>query len=229
MELEEKNLIVFGAGSGTEGYVSLLEQESNIKVAGFTVDRHYLTSDICMGRPVVPFEEVESNFMPNEHCMYIQVGFFSDHLADDSVCNSLRENRFKSARRMGYSFFKYVSPHSRVGEGFKLRDNTIIHDSKIHAFVEIGENTTIGESNIHHHSKIGSHTILTAGVLLGGNVIIGDNCFIGFGAIILDGITVANNTIIGAGSVVTRDIHKSGVYLGSPAKRLTDKSIHDVI
>jgi acetyltransferase-like isoleucine patch superfamily enzyme len=45
-------------------------------------------------------------------------------------------------------------------------------------------------------------------------------CLIGAGAVILDKLSICDNVIIGAGSVVTRDINDAGTYVGSPAKRV---------
>ncbi len=49
-------------------------------------------------------------------------------------------------------------------------------------------------------------------------VVIGDNVWIGRGAVILPGVTVGENSIIGTHSVVTRDVPPNKVVAGSPAK-----------
>lgn len=49
-------------------------------------------------------------------------------------------------------------------------------------------------------------------------VIIGDNVWIGGGAILLPGVTIGSNTVIGAGSVVTKDIPSNVVALGNPCR-----------
>lgn len=51
-------------------------------------------------------------------------------------------------------------------------------------------------------------------------VTIGRCCWIGAGAIILPGVTIGNNTVIGAGSVVTKDIPENVVAVGNPCKVL---------
>ena len=54
-----------------------------------------------------------------------------------------------------------------------------------------------------------------------GTPIIGNYVDIGFGATIIGNISVANNTVIGANSVVNRTItEEDGVYVGSPAHRV---------
>ena len=49
-------------------------------------------------------------------------------------------------------------------------------------------------------------------------ITIGNNVQIGAGAIILAGVNICDNVIVGAGSVVTHDLIKAGVYVGSPVK-----------
>jgi acetyltransferase-like isoleucine patch superfamily enzyme len=47
---------------------------------------------------------------------------------------------------------------------------------------------------------------------------IGKNCFIGGESLILPGITIADNCVIGAGSVVTKDVPARSIVAGNPAK-----------
>lgn len=49
-------------------------------------------------------------------------------------------------------------------------------------------------------------------------VIIEDHAWIGAGAIILPGVTVGNSAIVGAGSVVTKNVNSGWLYAGVPAK-----------
>lgn len=56
---------------------------------------------------------------------------------------------------------------------------------------------------------------------------IGRNCWIGAGAIILPGVTIGDNTVIGAGSVVTKDIPANVVAVGNPCRVLREISEHD--
>jgi len=49
-------------------------------------------------------------------------------------------------------------------------------------------------------------------------VTIEDNCFVGLGAIVMPGVTVHKNSVVGAGSVVTKDVPEGSVVAGVPAK-----------
>ena len=56
---------------------------------------------------------------------------------------------------------------------------------------------------------------------------IGRNCWIGAGALIMPGVTIGDNTVIGAGSVVTRDIPANVVAVGNPCRVLREIGEHD--
>lgn len=51
-------------------------------------------------------------------------------------------------------------------------------------------------------------------------IVIGDNCWLGGDVTILPGVTIGNNTIIGAGSVVTKDIPDNVIAVGNPCRVL---------
>ena len=51
-----------------------------------------------------------------------------------------------------------------------------------------------------------------------GKIDIRDNVFVGFNAIILPGVTIGPNAIVGAGAVVTKDVAEGDIVAGVPAK-----------
>ncbi|WP_319480704.1 serine acetyltransferase [uncultured Draconibacterium sp.] len=74
--------------------------------------------------------------------------------------------------------------------------------------------------------KIGKNCSLMPGVVIGNKklhsdyswVNIGDNCYIGLGAKIFGEVTIGDNVVIGANSVVTKNISDNCVVAGIPAK-----------
>lgn len=56
---------------------------------------------------------------------------------------------------------------------------------------------------------------------------IGKNCWFGAGAIVLPGITVGDNVVVGAGSVVTKDLPPNVVAVGNPCRILREINEHD--
>jgi maltose O-acetyltransferase len=58
------------------------------------------------------------------------------------------------------------------------------------------------------------------GLEKGAPIVIGQNCWIGGGALILPGVTVGDDAVIGAGAVVTRDVGAGRTVAGNPARPL---------
>ena len=56
---------------------------------------------------------------------------------------------------------------------------------------------------------------------------IGRNCWLGAGVIVMPGVTIGDNTVIGAGSIVTRDIPANVVAVGNPCRVLRQVGEHD--
>lgn len=84
----------------------------------------------------------------------------------------------------------------------------------------IGEGTCMAHGTlIGHGSQIGKYVHMANGVKLGGSVVISDYNFIGSGAIISARVKLlANDIILGSGSVATKDLTTPGVFVGAPAK-----------
>ena len=56
---------------------------------------------------------------------------------------------------------------------------------------------------------------------------IGRNCWLGAGVIVMPGVTIGDNSVIGAGSVVTKDVPSNVVAVGNPCKVLREIGEHD--
>lgn len=105
-------------------------------------------------------------------------------------------------------------------------DSLRIHDSgpvTIGNRVLIAPNVTIVTER--HDKEIQSRR---NGIVYTRPVSIGDDCWIGVGATILPGVSIGKGTVIGAGSLVTRDIPPFTVAWGAPARVIHDVDDPDV-
>lgn len=115
---------------------------------------------------------------------------------------------------------KYVS----IGDGTYANMNlTLIDDWKITIGkrVLIGPNVTICTTGhpIHpDHRGDGMYSF---------PIVIEDNVWLGANVIVLPGVTIGKNSVIGAGSVVTKDIPANVVAFGSPCKVYREINDHD--
>ena len=145
-------------------------------------------------------------------------------------------------------FNKIKSKITRVnfGKNCKVIEPVNIYGSKIGdsvfvgPFVEIQKNTKIGNNTrIQSHSficekvSIGKNCFISHGVMFLNDLVkfgkvnrnskqfkrttIGNNVTIGSNATILP-VKISSNIVVGAGSVVTKDLNDKGIYVGNPAK-----------
>ena len=90
--------------------------------------------------------------------------------------------------------------------------------------IEIGDNVHItADCSILQHDYSWAVIQRLTGEVLGscGTVRIGNNVFVGQKSLILKGAEIGDNTIIGAGSVVTGRLDGNAVYAGAPAKKIS--------
>jgi maltose O-acetyltransferase len=59
----------------------------------------------------------------------------------------------------------------------------------------------------------------------GGDIIVGDRVWIGYRAIVLPGVTIGEGAVVGAGSVVTRNVEPYTIVAGNPARQIGERSI----
>lgn len=114
----------------------------------------------------------------------------------------------------------FVGPFVEIQKGVVIGSNTKVQS---HAFV--CELVTVGNNCFIGHGVMFVNDLFEDGKPAGGDVskwhktIIGNNVSIGSNATILP-VQICDKVVIGAGSVVTKDIFVSGVYAGNPARLL---------
>ena len=108
--------------------------------------------------------------------------------------------------------------HVHFGKNVYANFNlTLVDDTHIY----VGDNTMFGPNVT---LATAGHPILPElreqGYQYNAPVRIGKNCWLGAGVIVLPGITIGDNVVIGAGSVVTKDLPSDVVAVGNPCKIL---------
>lgn len=115
--------------------------------------------------------------------------------------------------------------HIKVGENFYANIGCIMLDV---AQITIGKNVLFGPNvsiytaghPIHYESRM-------SGYEYGVPVAIGDNVWIGGNCVILPGVKIGSNTVIGAGSIVTKEIPDNVLAAGNPCKVIREITTED--
>ncbi|WP_157264901.1 acyltransferase [Paenibacillus oryzisoli] len=109
----------------------------------------------------------------------------------------------------------YVKMGMVVGKNCSIQPGVVIDYS--HCWlIKIGNNVTIAPQAYLLAHDASTKSIINYTKI--GNITIEDNVFIGARALIMPGVTIGKNSIIGAGSIVTKSIPADSVAVGNPAK-----------
>ena len=154
--------------------------------------------------------------------------------------NLTRPTELKKREKMLKDMF------AEIGEGCyiepPLHSNWGGHHTHFGKYVYANFNLTLVDDT---HIYVGDYTLIGPNVVLAtaGHPIlpelrekayqfnmpihIGKNCWLGAGVVVLPGVTIGDNTVIGAGSIVTKDIPSGVIAVGNPCRVLRKISDHD--
>ena len=216
----KKKLVVFGLKVYAEIVWDYFTNDSEYEVVAFTVDKDYLTTDIFCGLPVIPFEEIEAHFPPENFYMHIAIVYGN--------MNRLREDKYWGAKKKGYTLVNYISSQAFVWHDVHMGDNIFIFENNtVQKSVTLGRGVILWSGNhIAHHSNIGEFTFISSQVALAGFSKIGKNCFIGVNSSMCDQLNIGDFCWIGHGTVINNDIPEySMVRAGESQIKLLNEKV----
>ena len=212
-QFSKKQFAILGAGGlGREIYSWLIQSENFSKLflcAGFLDDDINKLSKFGHNCKIID----KLNFSEDFKVKYFLLG-----IANTEIKNKL----WTKVKSNNSNFIGFIHNTTLLGID-SIIDNSLITFPNviISCNVKIGKGVFINNgSQIGHDTIIGDFVSIMANVDIGGNCDIRNNVFIGSGATILPGIRIPENTVIGAGSIVFRNIKESGTYVGNPAKKI---------
>ncbi|KQS31309.1 acetyltransferase [Dyadobacter sp. Leaf189] len=213
-------IIIFGVLDTAELAHYYLTHDSEHEIVAFTVNRQYIEQDTFKGLPVVAFEDVETIFSPAEY------SFFAPMTGRNM--NRNREAIYNEAKAKGYQFISYISSKATIF-GNEIGENCfILEDNTIQPFTTIGNNVVMWSGNhIGHHGQIKDHVFFTSHVVLSGHCVVESYSFFGVNSTIRDYTTIAQGTLVGMASAITKETEEWGIYVGNPAKKVPGKLSHE--
>ena len=123
--------------------------------------------------------------------------------------------RMCRARAVERNTVKLRAKGFNIGEGSMIYTHVRL-DKTDKSLISIGKNCVLTNCTVLIHDA--STKMLTGGETSFAPVTIEDNCFIGWQAIILKGVTIGRNSVVGAGAVVTKNVPPYSIVAGNPAR-----------
>ncbi len=131
--------------------------------------------------------------------------------------NKVRETLFLKALGLGGLSRTIVHMRADISTSSMLEGGCFVASgSVVAAAANVGEGTILNHNCVvDHDCQIGSYCHVAPGSILGGHVTLGDRVLIGSGAVVLPGLFIGDDAVVGAGSVVTKSIGKAQTWIGT--------------
>lgn len=194
-----EKLVIVGISSTAEHVFEFVNYYNLYEVVCFVVDKEYKMQDTYLGLPVYNFEELAAKYTSSDVLLFVAMLW--------NRLNADRRHVYDKVKQKGYRLANLVSPTAKIRS--KLRgDNCWIHD-----YVVIQNNTELGSdlmvmayTLIGANATIHNHCFFGAKSTVGGNCFVGEQTFVGINSTIFDDRHVGKKCIVGACTVVKRDL-----------------------
>lgn len=208
-----RKVIIIGAGGHAKVIADIIEKSKDI-VVGFLDDVKEKNEIIIKEKHYKVIGKIEECVEMQEENKDIQ---FIIGIGDN-------ETRKKIAKK--YNNLKYytaIHPSSQIALDVEIGQGTVIMaNTCLNTSAKIGKQCIVNTGAIvEHDNEISDYVHISPNATLCGTVKIGELTHVGAGATIKNNTNICNNCVIGAGTVVVKNIKRSGKYIGIPAKEIT--------
>lgn len=201
-----KSVVIIGA-SGHGKVIADIIVNSGDRVLGFLDDANDIQGKKIIGFPVLGKIADYDNYRDCEFVIAIGNPYV----------------REKISHELPVKWYKAIHPTAvissldvEIGEGTVIMANAVVNPS-----AKIGKHCIINTGAIVEHDNIlEDYVHLSPNVTLAGIVKVGKSTHIGAGSCTKQVLNIASDCVIGAGSVIVKDITENGTYVGVPARKI---------
>lgn len=138
------------------------------------------------------------------------------------VSNFLKENnlpKFSSIRPTAMTYDAVIEPGCAISD-----------------YCLVGIGSTLGEDSfmlpyagIAHNAQVGQSVYVGGRATFGGSVNIGDYCYFGMCSVVVDNVSIASGSFIGASTTVAKNLDEPGMYFGPTARKISSNTVFDEV
>ncbi len=175
------------------------------------LDRHRIM--FVVANPEAPDQVSREDFFAMDHNEHTEV-FIG--VGD----NNGRASEFAHIRSMGLRVAHCIAATATVARDASIGEGAVIcAGAVIGSRAVVGANTIVNSlSYLGHDCVLGDHSQLTLNVSIAGTVTVGSNCFFGLKSGVYPNLTIGNDVVVMAGSIVTRSLPDAVTVGGVPAR-----------
>ncbi|WP_274306972.1 acetyltransferase [Solibacillus daqui] len=209
-----KQIVIYGAGGFAREVAHLIEQinlnRPTWELLGFLDDNVENHNQINNGFPVLGGDE----WLIDNPKISIALGIGSPEVKE-SIVNKLKKNKDIEYPNLIHPNV-YISKYNSIGKGNIICEGNILTTNiTINNFVTLNLNCSIG-----HDVEINDFVTILPKASISGNVKLESKVNFGTHATVIQGLIIGKESIVGAGSVIIRDVPGKSTVVGTPAKQV---------
>ncbi len=207
-----KKVVIYGASVQGKVVLEVL-RASHAIVEGFIDENVNLHDTFVNGVPVLGGRNWLNSNDPKEISIAVGIGN-----------NRVRVQLSYQFRQAGFETINAIHPFTVVMPGVEIGSGVLIcAGAVVVTGTRLEEDVVINTSaSIDHDNHIQAGAYIAPGVHTAGCASVGKEAFIGLGAVIGPGVSIGDRCVIGAGSVVLKDLPAGVLAYGSPARIIRD-------
>lgn len=206
-----KKLCIVGAGGFAREVAWLVEEINESKkeweLIGFIDDNQANIGKELNSYKILGTTDYLNTNLSEEVYVVVAIG---NGKTREKIINKLKNKKYATL----------IHPNVKISNTNLIKEGTIICSGNILTVnIEIGKHVIVNlDCTIGHDSVIEDYVTVLPSVNLSGNTITKKYSTIGTGTKVIQGITIEENVIVGAGTVVIRDIESDCTAVGNPAR-----------
>lgn len=215
-----KDIVIIGAGGVGRETALIIEDINEVNkewnLLGFVDD-----NDDIQGSNINGYEVLGNlSFLENYNKEIYVVCAIANYNIKKMIIEKLKKN-------INIKYATLIHPSTKINNTVEIGEGCIVYQNVIlTSNIFIGNHIIISpRCGIGHDVKVENYCSLLWNVSASGNVLIKEGALLGSASTIIQGLTVGKGSIIGAGTVVIRDIEDNITVVGNPARMIKKNEV----
>jgi len=207
-----ENVVIIGAGSHCHCVIDIIHKEKKYNIIGI-IDSKERIGNKKNGYTVLGRQNNIKNLI-NKYNIHGGIIAIGDNWSRYYVAKEIKENV------PDFKFFNAIHPSCVIGENINFGEGIVaMAGCLFNPRATLGDHTLfVTGAQVEHDCVIGNYASISSGSITGGFVELGEFAAITMGVTVFDRTKIGKNSVVGAGSLVIKDLPENVLAYGNPIK-----------